>query len=66
MYDLTIELPIQHFPLLNRDGEQVATLHDAPVEEVSAVIKAQRAEGWQFLRTVREQLRGVVLVTFKR
>lgn len=66
MYDLSIELPIQHFPLLNRDGKQVATLHDAPVADVAAVIKTQRAEGWQFIRTVRDRMRGVVMVLFKK
>jgi hypothetical protein len=66
MYDLTIELPMQSLPLLNLDGVQVATLHDAPISEVAAAIKSQRAEGWSFLRTVRDRMRGVVMVTFKR
>jgi hypothetical protein len=66
MYDLAIELPMQSIPLLDLDGVQVATLHDAPISEVAAAIKAQRTEGWKFLRTVRDRMRGVVMVMFKR
>jgi hypothetical protein len=66
MFDLTVELPMQQFPLLNLDGVQVATIHDAQISEVAEVIKAQRAEGWKFLRTVRDRMRGVVMVMFKR
>jgi hypothetical protein len=66
MFDLTVELPMQQFPLLNLDGVQVATIHDAPISEVAAAIKSQRTEGWKFLRTVRDRMRGVVMVTFNR
>ena len=64
MFDSEVEIPMQAIPLLNRDGVQIATLHDATIEEVARVIRKKRAEGWAFLRTMR--FGGRVLVQFKR
>ena len=65
-FDHAVELPMHDFPLLDLDGVPVAKLHDATVPELAEAIREQRAEGWKFLRTDRDRLRDVVVLSFKR
>jgi hypothetical protein len=65
-FDTTVEIPICDIPLLNRAGEHVCMLQDAPIQEVAQAIREKREEGWKFYRTRRDLFRGVVVVEFRR